>query len=133
MKSIQDIVARNGGIEFLPGRSPLLVHIDRENHFTIEFAGESPNKLPAVSVSFFNGERGDDWHRQVAFEITDLGWLPFYLVNKKDPMALDVYEPNGRGRVRKVNRVIRSQLVQMAQIMDEELEVLLSPDELVLT
>ena len=133
MNTVADIVARNGGLEFLPGRSPLLVHIDPRNHFTIEYIGESPNRLPAVSVSFFNKDRGDNWHRQVVFEKTDLCWLPFQLVNKKDPMVLDVYELNGRGRVRKVNRAIRFQLVQITQVMDEELEVLLSPDELVLT
>ena len=133
MKTIEDIVARNGGMEWLPRRSPLLVSIDPENHFTIEYAGLSPNRLPAVCVCFFSRERGVDAHRRILFEVTDLGWLGFSLFSKKEPMILEIYALNARGRVRKTDRAARSQLVQICQIMDEELEILLSSDELVLT
>jgi hypothetical protein len=133
MKSIENIVNSNGGMEWLPRRSPLLVSIDHENHFTIEYAGLSPNRLPAVAVSFFNSARGPDCHRRVVFEVTDLGWLGYSLVSKKEPIALEVYDLNSRGRVRGVNRSARAQIVQVCQIMEEELEVLLSPDELALT
>jgi hypothetical protein len=133
MKTLQDIVASNGGMEWLPRRSPLLISIDPYNHFTIEYAGLSPNDLPSVRVFFFNRERGPDPHRRVWFEVTDLGWLPYYLFNKIEPMVLDIYELNTRGRVKRTNRTARSQLVQICQNLDEELEVLLSPDDIVLT
>ena len=128
MNSIKDIVDRNGGLEWLPRRSPLLVSIDPLNHFTIEYAGHSPTGRPAVSVSFFNQDRGDDFHRRVMFEITDLGWLPFGLF---EPAALNVYDEDEDGLV--VNRIARAQLVNLCHTMDEELEVLLSPDQVVLT
>ena len=133
METIKDIVDRNGGMEWLPRRSPLLVSIDPINHFTIEYAGLSPNKLPAVSVSFFNRDCGDDCHRRIMFEVTDLGWLGYWFFSKQEPAALEIYTLNDRGRVQKINRVARAQLVQICQTMDEELEVLLSPDEVVLT
>jgi hypothetical protein len=126
-------IANNGGIEWLPRRSPLLVSIDPYNHFTIEYAGLSPNRLPSIRVFFFSYERGPDPHCRIWFEVTDLGWLPYYLFNKIEPMVLDIYELNTRGRVKRTNRTARSQLVQFCQNLDEELEVLLSPDDLVLT
>ena len=52
METIKDIVDRNGGMEWLPRRSPLLVSIDPINHFTIEYAGLSPNKLPLSQFRF---------------------------------------------------------------------------------
>ena len=133
MRTLEDIVARNGGMEWLPRRSPLLVNIDPNNHFTIEYAGISPSKRPAVCVSFFQPERGEEAHRRIWFEVTDLGWLGYYLVSKKEPMVLAIYEEDEEGRIQKTNRTARSRLVEICQNMDEELEVLLSPDQLILT
>lgn len=133
MNSIKDIVDRNGGMEWIPRRSPYLVSIDPLNHLVVEYAGHSPTGLPAVSVAFFNRDRGDDAHRRVIFEVTDLGWLPFHLFSKQEPMALDVYEEKKNGRGYKINHIARAQLVNICYNMDEELEVLLSPDQVVLT
>ena len=133
MNTIKDIVDRNGGMEWLPRRSPLLVSIDPFNHFTIEYAGLSPNKLPSITVSFFDRDRGEHSHRQIVFEITDLGWLGYYLFSKKELIALEVYELDDNGRVEKIDRSARSQIVSITQNLDEELEVLLSPDQVVLT
>ena len=133
METIKDIVDRNGGMEWLPRRSPLLVSIDPFNHFTIEYSGLSPNKLPAVAVSFFDRDRGENFHQQIVFEVTDLGWLGYYLLSKKELITLEVYELNENGRVEKIDRVARSQIINFTQNLDEELEVLLSPDQVVLT
>ena len=133
METIKDIVDRNGGMEWLPRRSPLLVSIDPFNHFTIEYSGLSPNKLPAVAVSFFDRDRGENFHQQIVFEVTDLGWLGYYLLSKKELITLEVYKLNENGRVEKIDRVARSQIINFTQNLDEELEVLLSPDQVVLT
>lgn len=133
METIKDIVERNGGMECLPLQSPLLVSVDPLNHFTIEFAGLSPNGLPSVSVSFFNRDRGENFHRRIMFEVTDLGWIAYYMLSKQEPLALEVYKLNDNGRVHKINRAARAQLVHITQNMDEELEVLLSSDQVVLT
>ena len=133
METIKDIVDRNGGMEWLPRRSPLLVSIDPFNHFTIEYSGVSPNKLPSITVSFFDRDRGENFHQQIVFEVTDLGWLGYYLLSKKELITLEVYKLNDNGRVEKIDRVARSQIINFTQNLDEELEVLLSPDQVVLT
>ena len=133
METIKDIVDRNGGMEWLPRRSPLLVSIDPFNHFTIEYSGLSPNKLPSITVSFFDRDRGENFHQQIVFEVTDLGWLGFSLLSKKELIALEVYKLNDNGRVEKIDRVARSEIISFTQNLDEELGVLLSPDQVVLT
>jgi hypothetical protein len=133
MNTIKDIVERNGGMEWLPRHSPLLISIDPFNHFTIEHAGLSPNNLPAVAVSFFDRDRGENFHQQIVFEVTDLGWLGYYLLSKKELIALEVYELDESEHVEKIDRVARSQIINFTQNLDEELEVLLSPDQVVLT
>ena len=133
METIKDIVDRNGGMEWLPRRSPLLVSIDPFNHFTIEYSGLSPNRLPSITVSFFDRDRGEHFHQQIVFEVTDLGWLGYYLLSKKELITLEVYKLNENGRVETIDRVARSQIINFTQNLDEELEVLLSPDQVVLT
>ena len=133
METIKDIVDRNGGIEWLPEKSPLLISIDPENHFTIEYIGFSPHDLPAVSVSFFRNDQGPEWHRRVLFEITDLGWLPYHLFSRPEVLVVNVYTFTNGGRIERTDLSARSQLISFVQRMDEELEVLLSPDEIVLT
>ena len=65
--------------------------------------------------------------------MTDLGWLGYSLLSKKELITLEVYELNENGRVEKIDRMARSQIISFTQNLDEELEVLLSPDQVVLT
>ena len=133
METAKDIVDRNGGIEWLPEKSPLLISIDPENHFTIEYIGFSPHRLPAVSVSFFRNDQGPEWFRRVIFEVTDLGWLPYYLFSRHDAIVMNVYKLDSKGRIEKTDRKVRAEMINLVQRMDLELEILLSPDEFVLT
>ncbi len=133
MEAIRDILARCGGTEFLPARSPLLVQIDPDNHLTIEDGGTSPHGLPVVALSFFKRDHGEDWHRRMLFEITDLGWLPFSLVSKRDQLALEAYRLDRRGRIKQTRRAVRRDLVMIAARWDEELSTLLPSGQITLT
>jgi hypothetical protein len=59
--------------------------------------------------------------------------LGYYLLSKKELIALEVYELDESEHVEKIDRVARSQIINFTQNLDEELEVLLSPDQVVLT
>ena len=133
METAKDIVDRNGGIEWLPEKSPLLINIDPENHFTIEHIGFSPHGLPAVSVSYFRNDQGPEWFRRVLFEVTDLGWLPYHIFSRHDAIVMNVYKLDKKGRIEKTDRKVRAEMINLVQRMDLELEILLSPDEFVLT
>ncbi len=53
METLRDIIASNGGLEFLPERSPIQLELDPKNFIQIADAGASPHGLQAVSLAFF--------------------------------------------------------------------------------
>lgn len=131
MESIRELIASYGGIENLPELSPLRIEIDPDRYLIIEDCGTSPNRFPAVGVSFFLREEGHNWHSRIIMEMTGLGLLPFYLRTRHGDV-FQVYRLSHRGRIRKVRRDVRATLVWIAQDWDARLDLLLGR-EVVLT
>lgn len=123
METLRDIIASNGGLEFLPERSPIQLELDPKNFIQIADAGESPHGLQAVSLAFFRREGGRKLSGRMLFEITDLGFLPFYMLNNLEGVEMRVYALNRKKRIRRTNLDTRRFLVGIAAKWDEQLTV----------
>ena len=123
METLQDIIASNGGLEFLAQRSPIQLELDPRNFIQIADAGASPNGLQAVSLAFFRREGGRRLSGRMLFEITDLGFLPYYMLNNLEGVEMRVYSLNRKKRIRRTNQDTRRFLVGIAAQWDEQLMV----------
>lgn len=123
METIRELIAASGGLELLPERSPLRVDFGPDNYLEIADAGTSPTGLVAVALTIFRRTEARWLLGRMLLEKTDLGFLPFYLFNTKDSVEKRVYVLDRNNRIRRVNRHIRSDLVAIAAVWDEEIAV----------
>ncbi len=124
MESLRDIIASNGGLECLAEHSPIQLELDPRNFIQVADAGESPHGLQAVSLAFFHREEGRrKLSGRMFFEITDLGFLPYYMLNNLEGVEMRVYSLNRKKRIRRTNLETRRFLVGIAAKWDEQLTV----------
>ena len=123
METIRKIIESFGGMDALWDSKAIRINCDPFRWLLVELAERSPNGLTAISVrqqSRENGLTRTEIH--VAFEICDLGWLPYYYKNVFDVFEGVVYKQDSEGRILTVRHTMRQKLIQIARDWDALLE-----------
>ncbi len=132
MQTIRELITQHGGLEKLRELSSICIELDSCRCIYLEHHGTSPRGLPAVGITCQLYEDQRTWLSQIKMEMTDLGFLPFYL-RTRHWNVYEVYRLNKNGRIRKTRRDVRAFIVRIAADWNEFLELHLPGRRIVTT
>ena len=102
-----------------PGRK-ITFPLEQRGDLTVEFGGHGPNLLPVVSVSFFDQEGLFPSLYEMRFEITDLGWFPFYFRNDCEGFEGHVYGLDHSGKVTGVDHKMKQLFIRVFESWNQQ-------------
>jgi hypothetical protein len=105
----------------------LTFHLKEGGELIVKPIGNGPNQLPAVSVSFFDSQNLFPTLVEMHFEITDLGWVPYFFRNDFEKFEGSVFQHNEKGEMIAINHEMKRRFFEIfesweAQILEYGIE-----------
>jgi hypothetical protein len=121
MKSVIEILYKYSSAEFLDEKGTFNAAIPPSGTLRIQPLSKSPNRQPALSVLFLDHVLAYAKVLEMHFEITDLGWFPYYFRNDYLDYEKSIYRFNRTGEVIEVDHLLKREFIEAAEDWDRQL------------
>ncbi len=121
MNAIQSIVSSALRDVERAGEKRITYFLSGDGELSIERIESGPNGLPAFAFSFLDSQSLFPSLIEMRFEITDLGYFPYYLRNDFQSFVGSVYSFDRKGNITSIDHAMKRTLMEVAEDWDRQL------------
>ncbi len=121
MNAIQSIVSSALRDVEGAGEKRITYFLSDNGELSVECIESGPNALPAFSLSFLESQSLFPSLIEMRFEMTDLGYFPYYLRNDFQGFVGNVYSYDRKGNITSIDHTMKRTLIEVAEDWDRQL------------